>query len=53
MATLPGRPPSVFIYIRQIRHYTDPNRRDRFIDARDPAVIRAAIVPLIDERRDY
>jgi len=42
-ASLPGRPPVAFIYIRQIRHYTDPTRFDSIIDARDPGVIRLVV----------
>ena len=42
-ASLPGRPPFALIYIRQIRHYTDPNRLDQVIDLRDPAVIRLVV----------
>jgi hypothetical protein len=41
--TFPGVPPYVFIYVRQLRYYTDPNRGDSPIDPRDPAVIRLVV----------
>jgi hypothetical protein len=41
--TFPGVPPYVFIFVRQLRHYTDPNRGDSPIDPRDPAVIRLVV----------
>lgn len=42
-AGLPGWYPFALVYIRQMRHYTLPNSTDRFVDPRDPMVIRLII----------
>lgn len=42
-AGLPGWYPFALVYIRQMRHYTNPNPTDRIIDPRDPAVTRVIV----------